>query len=180
MPFPYSDCIDCQVENCQDSVGHDNMAVLLPTFRLMHAFLHSDMVDRNYELKKIDLRQLYEMSRIVANYDSQINWGYIEDVFKTHKVWKQFYCRLSLMDALFKVHPSVLKKNQQCVRSLKLFYMFFEDSNTFLANLFTNYHNFLFALSYRRIRSKYGVSTKKEYIYSIFRQLKKGLEKLKS
>lgn len=189
LTFPYSDHIDCSVENCQDSANHHNVAVLLPTFRLMHAFLHSDIVDRNYELKKIDLRQLYEMSRIVDTYAVQIDWIYIENFFKTHKVWKQFYCRLSLINALFKVHAPVLKGNKQCKRSLKLFYMFFEDSNTFLANQYTRFQDFRIRLSSRQFRKKHGEYTKRKHYtfiakYLLYRimfieQFKKSLDKLK-
>ncbi len=180
LTFPYSDYIDCGVDNCQDSAKHNNMAVLLPTFRLMHAFLHSDIADRNYELKKIDLRQLYEISRIVDTYDSQIDWVYIEAFLKRHKMWDKFYCRLSLIDELFKVHASILIQNKKCKINLKILYMFFKYQNTFLTNLFTKYKNSLFALSYRRICMKYGECTKKEYIYYIFLKLKWGLDNLRS
>lgn len=180
LPYPYSHFIDCNIGNCQNSASHGNAAVLSPTFRLIHIFLHSDMVDRNYELKKIDLRQLYEMSRIIDNYKSQINWSYIEFFFQTHKMWDRFNYKLCLIDELFKVHAPILIQNKKCKTNLKILYMFFKYQNTFLTNLFTNYKYFLFALSYRHIRMKYGASTKKEYIYYIFKQLKKGLDNLRS
>ena len=180
LTFPYSQLIDCDERNCQNSNYHTNIAILSPTFRLIHTFLHSDIVDRSYELKKIDLRQLYEMSRIIDNYQSQINWIYIEDFFQTHKMWDEFNCRLCLIDELFKVHSPVFRQNKKCKINLKILYMFFKYQNTFLTNLFTNYQNFLFALSYRHIRMQYGASTKKEYIYYIFKQLKKGLDNLRS
>ena len=175
LTFPYSHLIDCNEKNCQNSDYDTNIAILSPTFRLIHTYIHSDIVDRNYELKKIDLRQLYEMSIIIDNYKSQINWIYVEDYFKTHKMWNEFNCRLCLIDELFKVHSPILKEKKKCKRYLKVIYVFFKYQNTFLTNLYVNYKNFLFALSYRRIRGKYGASTKKEYIYSIFQQLKWGL-----
>lgn len=174
LPYPYSQFIECDMENCQNAIDQNNIAVLSPTLRLIHVFLHSDMVDRNAELKKMDLRQLYEMSIITDKYKSQINWMYIEKIFQTHKMRDQFNIKLCLVDELFKVSAPILKKNQKCKINLKILYIFFKYQNTFLINLFTNYHDFLFGVSYKRIRTKYGVSTTKEYIYYIFKQLKNG------
>ncbi len=183
LTFPYSKLIDCDERNCQNSDHNNNIAVLSPTFRLIHAYIHSDIVDRSYELKKIDLRQLYEMSIIIDNYQSQINWIYIENFFQTHKMWDNFYCKLCLISELFKVDSPILRQNKKCKINLKILYIFFKYQNTFLTNLFTNYKRFLYGVSYRRIREKYGVSTKKEYIYYMFKQiyyipklLKKGLD----
>lgn len=189
LTFPYSDYIDCSMDNCQDSLNHNNMAVLLPTFRLMHTFLHSDMVDRSYELKKIDLRQLYEMSSIIDTYYTQIDWIYIEDFFKRHKMWDKFYCRLSLIDELFKVDAVILRENKNCKISLKLFYMFFEDSNTFFTKQYIRVQDFRIRLSARQFRKKSGEYTKRKHYtfiakYLLYRimfieQFKKGLDKLK-
>jgi len=180
LAFPYSQLIGCDEKNCQNSASHTNIDVLSPTFRLIHAFIHSDIVDRNHKLKKIDLRQLHEMSRIIDNYQSQINWIYIEKKFQTHKMWDIFNDKLCLIDDLFKVHSPILIRNAKSKINLKILYIFFKYQNTFLTNLFNHFQNFLFAISYRRFRRKYGASTKKEYIYYIFKRLKKGLDNLRS
>lgn len=163
LTFPYSDLIDCKESNCQNVVNHSNMGILSPTYRLIHTYIHSDIVDRNYTFKKMDLRQLYEMSRIIDTYHTQIDWIYIENFFKTHKVWKQFYCKLSLIDALFKVHTPILRENKNCKISLKLFYMFFEDSNTFFAKQYTRVQNFRIRLSARQFRKKNGEYIKRKH-----------------
>lgn len=189
LTFPYSDLIDCTESNCQNSVYHSNMVILSPTYRLIHTYIHSDIVDRNYAFKKMDLRQLYEMSKFIDNYKLQINWKYIEDFFKKQSMWHKFYCRLSLIDELFKVHAPVLKENKQCTIGIKIFYLFFEDSNTFLTNQYTRFQDFRIRLSSRQFRKKNGEYTKrKHYIfiakYLLYRiifmeQFKKGLNKLK-
>ena len=175
LTFPYSQLIACDESNCQNAANHANVALLSPTFRLIHTFLHSDIVNRNHELKQIDLRQLYEMSMIIDTYHSQIDWSYIETFFQEHKMWDKFNDKLCLIAELFKIDSPVLVHNAKSKRHLKILYLFFKHQNTLLTNLFTHFQNFLFVISYRRIRMNYGASTNKEYIYSIFKKLKKGL-----
>jgi len=189
LTFPYSDLIDCKESNCQNVVYHSNMVILSPTYRLIHTYIHSDIVDRSYTFKKIDLRQLYEMSKFIDNYKLQINWKYIEEFFKKQNMWHKFYCRLSLIDALFEVHAPVLRENKNCRISLKLFYMFFEDSNTFFAKQYIRVQDFRIRLSSRQFRKKNGEYTKRKHYtfiakYLLYRiifmeQFKKGFDKLK-
>ncbi len=180
LTYPYSQLMRCKKRDFQDSAHHTDIAVLSPTFRLIHVFIHSDIVDRKYALKEIDLRQLYEMSMLIDTYRSQINWDDIEKFFQTHKMWDQFNNRLCLIDTLFNIHAPILVRNAKSRIQLKIFYLFFKYQDTLLTNLFTYIQHFLFKISYRHIRMKYGVSTNKEYIYDIFEQLKKGFKNLKS
>lgn len=179
LTYPYSQLMRCKKRDFQDSVHHTNVAVLSPTFRLIHTFVHSDIVDRKYALKEIDLRQLYEMSMLIDRYRSQINWKYIEKFFQLHIMWDQFNNRLCLIDALFNIHAPILVHNAKSRIQLKIFYLFFKYKDTFFIKLLAHIQHFLFVTSYRHIRMKYGASTKKEYIIDIFKQLKKGFENLK-
>ncbi len=178
LSFPFSNLIECSEDNCEKSNFYSNIAILSPTFRLIHAYIHSDIVDKSYELKKIDLRQLYEMSRIIDNYQSQINWIYIENFFQTHKMWDRFNYKLCLIAELFKINAPILIQNAKSKIHLKILYIFFKHQNTFLTNLYIKFKNIFFELSYRTIHRKYGASTKKEYISSIFKRLKKGLDNI--
>jgi len=179
LTYPYSQLMRCKKRDFQDSAHHTNIAVLSPTFRLIHAFIHSDIVDRKYALKEIDLRQLYEMSILIDTYRSQINWKYIEKFFQLHIMWDQFNSRLCLIDALFNIHAPILVHNTKSRIQLKIFYLFFTYQDTLFIKPLARIQHFLFVISYRHIRMKYGASTKKEYIIDIFKQLKKGFENLK-
>lgn len=182
LTYPYSHWIDCNARTSKNSRYYPDMTMLAPTFRLIHTYIHSDIVDRSYAFKKIDLRQLYEMSMIIDNHKSQINWHYIENFFKTKKLWDQFNNRLCLINALFKVHSPILAKNRKCKLHLSILYMFFKYPNRFLIRKYTNFQILRFSLSYRKIRQRYGASTKKEYIYYAFNVLLKryGLKKKKN
>jgi hypothetical protein len=180
LTFPYSQLIECDARNCQNAANHTNIALLSPTFRLIHTFIHSEIVDRKHALKEIDLRQLYEMSMLIDTYQSQIEWAYIEKYFQRHKMWDQFNDTLCLIDELFKIDSPISVHNAKSRLHIKTLYYFFTHRNTCLTNTCTHFQNFLFAISYRHIRMKYGASTTKEYIYDILKQLKKGIDNLKS
>lgn len=165
LTYPYSHLIECSDDNCQNITDYPNMSILLPTFRLLHTYIHSDIVDRSYAFKTMDLRQMYEMSRIIDKYRSEINWTYIEEFFKTHKMWGRFNNRLFLIKILFKVHSPILIENRRSGLHLSLLFMFFKYPNTFLINKYRNFQMLRFKLSYRKIRQQYGVSKKTEYIY---------------
>ena len=181
LTFPYSNLITCKRNNCQNLNNNSNMAVLTPSVRLIHTFIHSDIVDRNHVLKKIDLRQLYEMSVLIDKYQSKINWKHIEVFLKKHKMWDEFNYKLCLISELFNIHTPILINNNKSKVNLKIIYIFFKHQDSFLTNLYTNIQNLLFGLSYTRIRQDYDVSTKKEHIYFIFKKLNKHiLKKLNS
>jgi len=182
LTFPYSHWIDCNESTCKNSTYYPDMTMLAPTFRLIHTYIHSDIVDRSHAFKKMDLRQLYEMSMIIDNHKSQINWKYIEKFFKTKKLWDQFNNRLYLINTLFKVHSPVLIENTKCKLHLSILSIFFKYPNTFLVKKYTNFQILRFSLSYRKIRQRYGASTKKEYIYYAFNVLLKryGFQKNKN
>lgn len=165
LTYPYSHLIECNDDNCQNSTYYPNMTILSPTFRLIHTYIHSDIVDRSYAFKKMDLRQLYEMSRIIDKYKSEIDWKYIEDFFKVHKILSRFNNRLFLIKILFKVQSPILIENRKCRFHLHVLFMFFKYPNSFLINKYRNFQTLCFKLSYRKIRQRYGVSTKTEYIY---------------
>jgi len=179
LTYPYSRLIDCSKSNSKDSVYHSDIAVLSPTFRLIHTFIHSEIVDRKHALKEIDLRQLYEMSILIDTYQSQIDWSFIETFFRKHKMWDQFNDILYLIVELFNIHTPILIHNAKSRLHAKTLYHFFIHRDTCLVNICTHFQNLIFAISYRRIRLKYGATTTKEYIIDVFMQLKKGLKNLK-
>lgn len=173
LTYPYSYWIDCNESTCQNAAYHKDITTLSPTYRLIHAYIHSDIIDRSYAFKRIDLRQLYEMSLIIDNHKLQINWRYIEDFFRTHSMWDKFNSKLCLINELFKVRSHALKENKKCKIHLSILYIFFKYQNTYLIKKYTAFQDLRFRLTYRKIRQKYGASTKKEYIYYAFNVLLK-------
>ena len=68
MGRPYNNIIKCNNFFVKETTPNTNLYILDSTNSLIHAYIHSDIVDRFYAIKKIDLRQLYEMSILINNY----------------------------------------------------------------------------------------------------------------
>ena len=168
LTCPYSHWIDCNESTCQNAAYHEDITTLSPTYRLIHAYIHSDIIDRSYAFKRIDLRQLYEMSLIIDNHKLQINWKYIEDFFKTHSMWDKFNNKLCLINELFKVRSYALRENKKCKIHLSILYIFFKYQNTYLIKKFHSaFQDLRFQASliiYRRGLVGTSDSHKKEYI----------------
>jgi len=113
LAYPFSQDIDCK-KSSQKSTYGNNAYILNPTSRLIHAYIHSDIIDINYQTMTIDIRQLYEISLIIYKY---------------------------------------------------------QDSIARYMYIYTTYQKFIHELSYTMIYRKYGISTKKEYIYFMFIRL---------
>ncbi len=176
LAYSYFHFIECNEENVQNSDYYTNLTILTPTFRLIHAFIHSDVVDIAYETKRINLRQLYEQSIIIRKYEKQIDWQYIENILGKHNFLNRFNYNLNLLNDLFGVHAPIMTHNLNSKINLKILYIFFKYKNSFILHSFSNFQIFRFAFSYRTMESTCDLSTKKDYIYCIFGQIKKGLD----
>lgn len=164
LSYPFSNAIDCKT-TYQKSIYGVNMYVLNPTTRLIHVYMHSDISDRHFYSKNIDLRQLYEMSLIVNKYKKSIDWAYIKDFFYSHGLLNQFNSKLYLISKLFSIDAPIMKENLRSKLHLKTLYLHFKYDHTFIRKLFIYFHTYYYQFSYKNIRNIYTTSTIKEYIY---------------
>jgi len=170
---PFSEYIQCDEENFDNNFKQMNLSILSPTMRLIHAYVHSDLVDRNYYFKNIDLRQLYEINVIIINNKTQIDWIYIEKKFHSYGIFNKFNYKLYLIYKLFNTETPIMKENFTAKLHLKLLYLNFKYYDSFLRKIFSTNREVLHRLSYTDIRKRYNVSSKKEYIYFVFKYLQK-------
>lgn len=55
---------------------------LSPTHQVVLSILHSEITNKDYDLKRIDLLQLVHLARIIQQQESQINWEEIRKAFQ--------------------------------------------------------------------------------------------------
>jgi hypothetical protein len=77
------------------------MRVPTPTHRVLHNLLHSAIMDRKYAKGEIDLRSLYEMTRLLELYDQRIDWKAIRHLAQLDKRLKAIEAWLYLSNRLF-------------------------------------------------------------------------------
>ena len=173
LGYPFSQYIHCDEENFDKNFKQMGSSVLSPTIRLIHAYIHSDLIDRNYDFKNIDLRQLYEINIIINNYGLQIDWLYIEKKFHSYKIFDKFNYKLYLIYKLFNTETPIMKENFTAKLHLRILYLNFKYYDSFLRKIFSTNREILHRLSYTDIRKRYNITSKKEYIYYLFRYLQK-------
>ena len=82
-----------------------------PTDRFLHAYLHLDFDHRRYWKRELDLKQLYEIALLVANYSDQIRWSSIQTFVKKHHIAAPFNDQMNFIDTLFNISIPIAKPN---------------------------------------------------------------------
>ena len=127
--------------------------------------MHSDIIDRHFYSKNIDLRQLYEMSLIVNKYKTSIDWAYIKEFFYSRGLSNQFNCKLYLISKLFSIDAPIMKENLRSKLHLKTLYLHFKYNHTLIRKLFIFFHTYYYQFSYTNIRYIYATRTTEGYIF---------------
>jgi hypothetical protein len=76
--------------------GGPNLRALSPTHRIVHNILHSEVQDRGHALRLVRVRQLHEMAHLARNYDGDIDWPVVGELFARHRLTAIARARFSL------------------------------------------------------------------------------------
>ena len=175
--YQYSPIIPCKRSNYQKSKNDNNIYILTPTYRLVHAYIHSELVDRHYYTKTIDLRQLYEMAILIHNYKDEINWVIIEKVLKEHHLYKKFNHTINIVIKLFHMEIPEVKNKKLSKVHVGLRLSHFDNLETLPSNIFIGYQQFKHALSKTVIERRYGAVSKKDHFYFVLKHVSGLLKK---
>ncbi len=93
-----------------------NAWVLNPTYKLYHAFLHTELDDNNYILKHLDLRHLYDFTVLTKKYFNKINWDELERLVISLGLVNSFQAYLYMARELFGLRTPLTVDNKK-VRS---------------------------------------------------------------
>lgn len=171
LSYRYSSIIPCKETNYQKSKNYTNIFLLTPTYRLLHAYIHSEIVDRHYYTKTIDLRQLYEMAILLQKYKHEIDWIVIEKVLKANHLYKKFNSTLNLIIRLFHMEISEIQNNSISNIHVKLRLWHFQNLDTLLSKTYIGYQKFIHAISKTVIQNRYGAVATKDYLYFVVKHI---------
>jgi len=93
-----------------------NVWVLNPTYKLYHAFLHTELDDNNYILKHLDLRHLYDFTILTNKYYDKIDWNELDRSVKSLGLANNFQAYLYMGKELFGLTTPLTVDNKK-VRS---------------------------------------------------------------
>lgn len=83
---------------------------LSPTHQIIHSIAHSEVSDRGYELKQIELRQLLNIYAIAHRFGSQINWLEVEQHFVNADKYDVLMATLYNAFQLFKLETPITNR----------------------------------------------------------------------
>ena len=75
--------------------------VLNPTYKLYHAFLHTELDDDNYNLKDLDLRHVYDFTVLTKKYYDKVDWNELDKLIRSLKLLNNFQAYLYMCKELF-------------------------------------------------------------------------------
>ncbi len=78
-----------------------NAWVFNPTFKLYHAFLHTELDDNNYKLKHLDLRHLYDFTVLAKKYYGKVEWDELDRLVRSLGLVNNFQAYLYMAKILF-------------------------------------------------------------------------------
>lgn len=171
LTYPYSSIIPCKETNYQKSKNYTNIFLLTPTYRLLHAYIHSEIVDRHYYNKTINLRQLYEMAILLQKYKHEIDWIVIEKVLKVNHLNKKFNHTMNLIIKLFHIEIPEIQNNDISNIHVKLLLSNFKNFDTFVSKTYIGYQQFIHAISRIVIRRRYGAVSTKDYLNFVVKHI---------
>ena len=90
-----------------------NTWVLNPTYKLYHTFLHTEYTDDNYNLKRLDLRHVYDFTVLANKYYDKVNWNELYQLVKSLKLINNFQAYLYMCKELFGLTTPLTVENKK-------------------------------------------------------------------
>jgi hypothetical protein len=80
-----------------------------PENRFLHAYLHTDFDHKKYWKRELDLRQLYEISILIFNYQNDIDWNFIQLFIEKRRIKNPFNDQMYFIQKLFGISIPIVK-----------------------------------------------------------------------
>ena len=178
LPYKFLSIIPTEQSNQVKNEKYQNIFNLTPTYRLLHAYIHSEIVDGHYYTKTINLRQLYEIAILVQKYQYEIDWVELKMILTKEHNYKKFTHTLSLVIQLFHIEIEALKHTKVSTVHSKLRVLHFKHLDTVLSSTYLAYHRFIRASSKPAMQRRYGIVSRKKQIYFSIKHLFSVLKKI--
>jgi len=113
-----------------------NTWVLNPTYKLYHTFLHTEYIDNNYNLKRLDLRHIYDFTVLAKKYNDKIDWNKLHQLVKSLKLQDNFQAYLYMCKELFNLITPLTIENEKVHSDYKMVLKSFELQGTIHGELY--------------------------------------------
>jgi len=154
-----------------------NVWVLNPTFKLYHAFLHTELDDNNYKLKHLDLRHLYDFTVLTEKYYGKVEWDELDRLVRSLGLINNFQAYLYMAKVLFSLTTPLTVDNKKVRSDYKKILKSFELRGTVREDFYPLFPKLQRLYSKQKLKDIYHY---KKNIYYPYYVLKHILHQLKT
>jgi len=160
---------DC--DNMQKSTNKNfkELDILLPTYRLYHAFLHTEIQHKNHKFKSLGLRHLYDFTVLTTKYKEEIDWKLLRQLAVSNHCKEVLDDYLYLANMLFSLHTPLTVENSRTRRHYKMVLKSFELKGTFLGQFYPLRAKLESTYSYKKLQKRYIFNSVVGYIVAVFK-----------
>jgi len=146
-----------------------NTWILNPTYKLYHTFLHTEFNDNNYNLKRLDLRHVYDFTVLTKKYYDQVHWKQLNQLVKSLRLVNNFTAYLYICKKLFCLKTPLTVENKKVHSDYKKIITSFELRGTRRGNLYPLFPKLKGLYSKQRLKRIYHYKTDVYYPYYLLK-----------
>lgn len=165
--------IDNTRENMKKSINKNfkDVDVLLPTYRLYHAFLHSEVQHRNHRGKFLALRHLFDFTVLVHKYYEEIDWKLLHKLSILHHCEHILDDYLYISKILFALETPITIENEKTKHHYAKILKSFELEGTFRGLFYPLVYKIHMYYGYKKLKNIYHFKSFLGYFPALFKHI---------
>jgi hypothetical protein len=151
--------------------------ILNPTYRLYHAFVHSEISHEAHLLRKLSIRHLYDFTVIADRYAEEIEWELLDKLAHTNRHRRIFYSYLYAAKQLFGLQCPLEVDKAYAKMHFKLVMNYFSQEKSLWKKYAYTLSIVPYFITYRRMQKIYGNHSRRMYPFIVIRHLLQSMTK---
>lgn len=148
-----------------------NTWVFNPTYKLYHAFFHTEVDDNNYMLKHLDLRHLYDFTVLTKKYLEEIDWDHLEQLVISRDIQNSFKVYLYMVKELFGLTTPLTVDNKRVRKDYNKVLKSFELQGTIRGDFYPLFPKLKKLYGNQKLKNTYHYHNDIYYIYYVLKHL---------
>lgn len=160
-------------ENRQKSSNplFSNVDILRPTYRLYHAFLHTEIQHGYHKNKYLALRHIFDFSLLAQKYSTQVDWELLRQLAVSNRCIGVLEDYLYLCKMLFLLETPLTVENRRTRRHYAMMLTSFDLEGSILGKLYPPGAKLSGMYSYKKLQKHYAFSGITGYLGALARQI---------
>lgn len=165
--------IDNTPDNMRKSINENlkDADILIPTYRLYHAFLHSEILHFNHRSKSLALRHLFDFTVLANKYYKEIDWKLLYQLCILHNCKDILEDYLYVCKTLFSLQTPITIKSRKAKRHCEKILKSYELEGTLKGAFYPLEYKLKGYYGYERLKNKYGFKSFIGYPPALFKHI---------